>query len=110
MAPLFLDPGLFNRRVALDEPVVVPDGAGGGETSWQEIRELSVRIEPLSVRSRERFDQREAKVTHRVLVRTNPVVARGLSFRTSGRRLVIHSVHDPDESGRYLVCRCEEER
>ncbi|MCE7027002.1 phage head closure protein [Jiella avicenniae] len=110
MAPLFLDPGVFNRRVALDQPVVDPDGAGGGETVWQEVRELSVRIEPLSVASRERFGQREANVTHRVLCRANDIVERGLSFRLGGRRLIILSVHDPDESRRYLVCRCEEER
>ena len=110
MAPLFLDPGLFNRRAALEAPVVLSDGAGGGETVWQEIREMSVRIEPLSVQSRERFNQREATVTHRVLMRTNSVVERGMSFRLGGRRLVVLSVHDPDESGRYLVCRCEEER
>ena len=110
MAPLFLDPGVFNRRVALEAPVVVPDGAGGGETQWQEVRELSVRIEPLAVASRERFDQREATVTHRVLMRANDHVARGMALRAGGRRLAILSVHDPDESRRYLVCRCEEER
>ncbi|MBO0904917.1 phage head closure protein [Jiella sonneratiae] len=110
MAPLFLDPGLFSRRVALDEPAIVPDGAGGGATQWQEVRELSVRIEPLSVAARERFDQREATVTHRVLLRATTAVERGMSFRIGGRRLLVLSVHDPDESGRYLVCRCEEER
>ncbi|MBO0661830.1 phage head closure protein [Jiella sp. MQZ9-1] len=110
MAPLFLDPGLFNRRVALDQPVIAADGAGGGTTDWQELRAVSVRIEPVSVTTRERFDQREAMITHRVLMRANAVVKRGMSFRLGARRLVIVSVHDPDESGRYLVCRCEEER
>ncbi|MCQ0989607.1 phage head closure protein [Jiella marina] len=101
---------MLNRQVALDQAVIGDDGAGGGETSWQEVRELSVHVEPVSVVSRERFDQREALVTHRVICRANGDVMRGMSLRIGSRRLVILSVHDPDETGRYLVCRCEEER
>jgi len=109
MAPLFLDPGLLRKRAALLAPEAEPDGAGGAATRWTEIRELSVHVEPVSVAARERFDRHEATITHRVICRSSAEVERGRAFGIGTRRLVIASVHDPDETGRFLVCRCEEE-
>ncbi|GGD12436.1 phage head closure protein [Aureimonas glaciei] len=110
MAPLFIDPGLLRRRSILEAAVPVPDESGGAALLWQEVAEMSVHVEPLSVATAERFGQREAVVTHRVICRARPEVDRGMAFVVGTRRLVILSVHDPDDSGRYLVCRCEEAR
>ncbi|BDA83690.1 hypothetical protein Sa4125_12320 [Aureimonas sp. SA4125] len=110
MAPLFIDPGLLRRRAILEAADAVPDESGGAATSWREVAELSVHVEPVSVATEERFGQREAVVTHRVICRFRSDVDRGMAFRIGARRLLIRSVHDPDDSGRYLVCRCEEER
>ncbi|MEX6505623.1 phage head closure protein [Jiella sp. M17.18] len=109
MAPLFLDPGLLRHRAVLEAPTDVSDGAGGAETAWQALRALSVHVEPVSVDAQERFDRREVTITHRIICRAAPDIERGQSFRLGQRRLTIRSVHDPDETGRYLVCRCEEE-
>ena len=112
MAPLFLDPGLLRTRArALEGRSEPSDGAGGAETAWQEVRELSVHVEPVAVEARERFDQREATVTHRVICRSDARgVEEGASFRLGDAAADDpDSVHDPDESGRFLVCRCEEE-
>ncbi|MCQ8781080.1 phage head closure protein [Mangrovibrevibacter kandeliae] len=108
MAPLFLDPGLLRRRAVLETCDPAADCTGDASDAWREIAELSVHVEPLSVESRERFEQREATITHRVVCRHRSDVDRGMAFRIGVRRLVIRSVHDPDETGRYLVCRCEE--
>ena len=110
MAPLFIDPGLFRRRAILQAADAVPDESGGAATHWREVAELSVHVEPLSVATTERFGQHEATVTHRVTCRHRGDVDRGMAFLLGTRRLRIRSVHDPDDSGRYLVCRCEEER
>ena len=109
MAPVFLDPGLLRKRAALEKADLVADGAGGAASVWRELRELSVHVEPVSIVARERFDRQEATVTHRVICRAVPEVERGLAFRLGARRLAIVSVHDPDETGRFLLCRCEEE-
>ncbi|MEF2551761.1 phage head closure protein [Aurantimonas sp. A2-1-M11] len=109
MAPLFLDPGLLRKRAVLQVPAPVPDGAGGAATVWNEVRELSVHVEPVSVTARERFDRQEATITHRVICRWSADVQRGRAFSLAGRRLVIRSVHDPDEMMRFQICRCEEE-
>ncbi len=109
MAAVFLDPGLLRKRARLEIGDFVPDGAGGAATVWRELRELSVHVEPVSIEARQRFDREEATVTHRVICRAVPEVGRGLAFRLGERRLTILSVYDPDETGRYLLCRCEEE-
>lgn len=110
MALLFIDPGLLRRRAILLAADEVPDESGGAATVWREVAELSVHVEPVQVATDERFDQREATVTHRVTCRHRAGVERGMAFSIGERRLSIRSVHDPDESSRYLVCRCEEER
>ncbi|HEX2020254.1 MAG TPA: phage head closure protein [Aurantimonas sp.] len=108
MTPVFLDPSLLRKRLSLQEAALTEDGAGGASEIWVELREISAHVEPVATRDRERFDQREAVITHRVICRATPDVARGRSFLLGTRRLLIRSVHDPDETGRFLVCRCEE--
>ncbi|KQT88235.1 phage head closure protein [Aurantimonas sp. Leaf443] len=108
MAPLFVDPGLLRRRAILERPVETSDGAGGARVSWVEVAELSIHVEPVTVAARERFEAREMRITHRVTCRRRDEVQRGARFRFGERRLAILAVSDPDETGRYLVCRCEE--
>ena len=109
MATLFLDPGLLRRRAVLETADLAPDGAGGATAAWREVRELSVHVEPAAAKAAERFDQELETITHRVICRRAEEVQRGRAFRLGERRLLIRTVHDPDETGRFLVCRCEEE-
>ncbi len=109
MAPLFLDPGLLDKRVAIERDMGAPDRFGGAETRWVEVGETSARVEPANVRVREALGQRLGALTHRVTLRARDGLERGMAFRIGRRRLVVRSVHDPDETGRWLVCRCEEE-
>ena len=109
MVPLFLDAGLLRHCAAIERNEIVADAFGGGRDSWVEIGETAVRLEPLDVDSEERLGQRVGIATHRVTLRARPGLDRGMAFRISGRRFVIRTLHDPDETGRYLVCRCEAE-
>ena len=47
-------------------------------------------------------------VTHRVTLRWRNGVAAGMRFARQGRIFDIVTVHDPDDTGRYLVCRARE--
>nr|WP_157015081.1 phage head closure protein [Mesorhizobium xinjiangense] len=46
--------------------------------------------------------------THQVVVRHRGDIAAGMRFRVGGRALTILTVGDPDQTGRYLVCRTRE--
>jgi SPP1 family predicted phage head-tail adaptor len=70
---------------------------------------LFARIEPVSAASRFGADQMLETVTHRITLRHRPGVASGMRFRRLARLFAIVTVHDPDETGRYLVCRVREE-
>ncbi len=109
MVPLFLDPGLLTKRALIERNDPVADGSGGARDHWLEVGETSVRVEPLAARVEESLDQRIGTITHRVTLRARDSLTRGMAFRLGARRLLIRSLHDPDETGRWLVCRCEEE-
>ncbi|WP_182085598.1 phage head closure protein [Aureimonas sp. ME7] len=109
MVPLFLDAGLLRHRVTIERNEVLPDAMGGGRANWVEVGETSVRLEPIRAEVEERLEQRVGVATHRVTLRARAGLERGMAFRFGARRLLIRTVQDPDETGRYLVCRCEEE-
>lgn len=105
----FIDPGAFRHQLALEAAVATPDGAGGHAVGWSEVATLFARIEPVSAASRFGADQTLESVTHRVTMRHRPGVKSGMRLTRPGRVFEIVTVHDPDETGRYLVCRVREE-
>lgn len=105
----FIDPGAFRSELALEEPVTASDGAGGSTVAWSEVATLLARVEPARARSTFEADQRQETVTHRVTLRFRDDVRSGMRFAKQGRAFEIVTVYDPDETGRYLVCRVREE-
>lgn len=106
----FIDPGAFRHELALEQATLAPDGAGGHAESWAEVATLFARIEPLAAAARFGAGQTLETVTHRVTMRARPDVKSGMRLTRLGRVFAIVTVHDPDESGRYLVCRAREEQ
>jgi SPP1 family predicted phage head-tail adaptor len=106
----FIDPGAFRTELALEEAVPVADGAGGHAEDWQEVATVFARLEPVAARERIGADQLLERITHRITLRARPGLSAGMRFRRNGRRFLVVTVHDPDETGRYLVCRTREDR
>lgn len=105
----FIDPGAFRHELVLEEAELTPDGAGGHTEAWSEVGTLFARIEPVSADSRFGADQTLETVTHRVTLRHRADLRSGMRLRRLSRTFDILTVHDPDETGRYLVCRVREE-
>jgi len=108
MGRTFVDPGALRSRLVLQAVTAVPDGLGGFAESWSDVAMVFARIEPVSADSRFGAGQTLETVTHRVTLRRRGDVEAGMRFVGDGRRFEIVTVHDPDESGRYLVCRTRE--
>ena len=104
----FIDPGALRHECGLEAATLAPDGAGGHAESWAEIATVFARVEPVSASSGFGADQSLETVTHRVTVRHRADVASGMRLTRGGRILDIVTVHDPDESGRYLVLSARE--
>ncbi|OQM75213.1 phage head closure protein [Manganibacter manganicus] len=109
MPTLFLDPGRLRTELALEVATPVADELGGFTQSWAETGIVFAHVEPVSARSRPGADQMLETMTHRITLRHRAGVASGMRFRKGPRIFAIATVHDPDESGRYLVCTTREE-
>ncbi len=104
-----IDPGEMRTELVLEQATPTPDGAGGFTETWSEIAAVFARLQPIVVRERFGADQTLEEVTHRVTIRYRPDVASGMRFVMGDRVLSILTVHDSDETGRYLICRTREQ-
>jgi SPP1 family predicted phage head-tail adaptor len=105
----FFDAGQLTARLDLESPVEVPDGQGGVTVSHAVAASLWARIEPVAATSDELGHVERQSITHRIWIRHTDAVAPGMRFRKGARVFAIRTIHDPDESGRYLVALVSEE-
>jgi SPP1 family predicted phage head-tail adaptor len=108
MRALFIEPGALRHELALEAVALTADGAGGHTQTWSEVGTVFAMIEPVTASATFGADQTLETVTHRVTLRHRPGVASGMRFTGNGRSFDIVTVHDPDETGRYFVCRTRE--
>jgi SPP1 family predicted phage head-tail adaptor len=108
MRSVFVDPGALKSELSLQAVSLTPDGMGGHAETWTETAVVFALVEPLTQASRYGADQTLETLTHRVTLRRRDGLASGMRFVKQGRVFDIVTVHDPDESGRYLVCRVRE--
>jgi SPP1 family predicted phage head-tail adaptor len=108
MRTTFIEPGALRHELSLQAPTPVGDGMGGFGEGWQEVATLFGMVEPLSQSARFGAGQTLEENTHRITIRHRDGVASGMRLMKQGRVFDVVSVHDPDETGRYLVCRVKE--
>lgn len=108
MPTLLLDPGAFATRLQLQRAEETPDGQGGATRKRATVGAAWGKVEPVSAIGRELAGRAGQVVTHRIYLRARPGIAVGMAFVKLERTFEIKAVHDPDETGRYLVCLCEE--
>jgi SPP1 family predicted phage head-tail adaptor len=110
MAGLSVSPGALRTRLVLQVVEREPDGLGGFTESWSDVAVVFARVEPVRADSRFGAGRELDTITHRVTLRYREGIEPGMRFSRQGRSFMIVTVHDPDESGRYLVCRSRESR
>ena len=108
MRSFFIDPGRLRTELALEAPAGAPDGLGGFAETWNEVGLVFALVEPISAQSVFGADQTLESVTHRIHVQWRDDLASGMRFRMGGRVFDVVTVHDPDGTARYLVCRAKE--
>ncbi len=108
MRSSFVDPGALRTELSLQAATATQDGLGGHALTWNEVTTLFGRIEPLAQTSRFGAGQTLEESTHRITLRFRGNVASGMRLVREARVFDILTVHDPDETGRYLMCRVKE--
>ncbi len=106
----FIDPGRLRTELSLRQGGIQLDELGGQMEDWAEIATVFAMIEPISARSLAGADQTQQAVSHRITMRWRGDVVVGMRLAGQGRVFDIVTVHDPDETGRYLVCRTLEDK
>ncbi|MEO0831117.1 MAG: head-tail adaptor protein [Pseudomonadota bacterium] len=104
----------LNRRLELQAPERVPDGAGGFETTWATLGVHWAEVKGGSGRERLAAALTLSTVPTRVTVRGAPVGASARPrpeqrFKEGSRVFRILAVTETDAMGRYLTCLTEEE-
>jgi SPP1 family predicted phage head-tail adaptor len=108
MPTTFIDPGAMRHELSLQTPAMEADDLGGHTLHWPEIGTVFAHIEPLAASSFFGADQTLEETTHRITIRHRDAIESGMRFAGSARAFAILTIHDPDETGRYLVCRVKE--
>ncbi len=104
----------LNRRLTLENPQKVPDGAGGYTTTWAPLGQLWASCKPRAGRERAQGGAPISAVSYKIIVRGAPQgsLARPKPeqrFRDGGRIFNIQAVTELDETAMYLACYAEEE-
>jgi SPP1 family predicted phage head-tail adaptor len=101
-------PGALRRRIAIEAPADVADGAGGLIRGFTPVAELFAAIEPLSSQEAETGRALGLKRLWRVTIRARGDVGGGHRVIWRGRVLDVLSVRDCDADGRTEELLCEE--
>jgi len=102
------DAGRFNRQLIIENEVETADGCGGYYSNYQATDTIWAHICPVGANVNSSADTNENRITHKITVRFRSGVSAGTRFVTGSRRFYVDTVHDPDESGRYLECHAVE--
>lgn len=100
--------GALRRRLLLEAPAEMSDGAGGQFRSFQTIAAVWAQVEWLSGDERWRGGRPEQVASHRITLRWRAGVDAGQRLRDGEQVFDIRAVGDPDGGRRRLVCLVEE--
>lgn len=103
-----INPGTLDRRLILEAPVEIADGAGGVTRDYQAITTLWAEVTPLAARSDVDADGRGATVTHRIVLRARPDITTRHRFREGERVYRIVAFRARDGRGRFLDISAEQ--
>lgn len=104
----------LNRRLLLETPDQVSDGAGGFNVVWRQLGWLWGEMTARTGRERGLSEANVSQVRYRIVVRGAPYGAaqRPLPeqrFREGARIFIIRAVAERGVDGRYLTCFVDEE-
>ena len=109
-----MKPVVLNRRLVLEAPERVADGAGGYVDGWVQLGELWAEVTARTGREKQGEAVPVSNVGYRITVRGAPVGASNRPlpdqrFREGTRVFRILAVAERDPNGHYLTCFAEEE-
>lgn len=104
----------MNRRLRLEAPQRVSDGAGGFSETWVELGKLWAEVRAMSGRELSQSGVLLSAQRYQIRLRAAPEGSSGRPraeqrFRDGSRLFRITAVAEDDSDGRILICRATEE-
>lgn len=104
----------LNRKLVLETPVRVSDGAGGYSETWTALGTLWAEVTVRTGRERNEAGVPVSAVSCQIMVRGAPMGSEARPkpeqrFREGERIYVIRAVAEHDRQGRFLKCFADEE-
>ena len=105
---------VLNRKLVLEAPDRVPDGAGGFVVSWIALGEVWAEVKPGTGREKALEFMTVSTIPFRITLRAAPDGAPSRPkpeqrFRAGSRVFRILAVTEADAGARYLTCFAQEE-
>lgn len=100
--------GEMRLRAVLEAPIEAPDDTGSMTRSYAPLAQVWAQITPISAEARFVASRQEQAITWLARIRWRSDVTSEMRLVCGDRKLLVHSVYDPDGRRRFLVCRCEE--
>jgi SPP1 family predicted phage head-tail adaptor len=98
--------GQMNRRLTLEAPVAVGDGAGGTTVTWRPVAKLWAEVHSRLGDKRQWAEALTSEATHLIRIRRTRQLASNMRFTEGARIFEIRSVI---EDGRHWTdCLCRE--
>ncbi len=104
----------LNRKLVLEMPARVPDGAGGFSESWMALGTVWAQVIARTGRETAGIAAPLSRVAYKIIMRAAPVGSDARPnpnqrFREGTRLYRILAVAEEDVDGRYLICTAQEE-
>lgn len=104
----------LNRKLVLEMPARVPDGAGGFSESWMALGTLWAQVSARTGRETAGMAGPLSRISYKIIVRAAPSLSparptANQRFREGTRLFRILSVTEDDQDARFLTCTAQEE-
>jgi SPP1 family predicted phage head-tail adaptor len=105
----------LNRRLVLEAPQLLADGAGGYVNGWVPVGTVWAQVTPRSGRETAQSGAPVSRMAYRIIVHgaqkgSDRRPAAQQRFREGERIFTIEAVAEHDAQGRYLACFASEEQ
>lgn len=98
--------GQLNRRLTLEAPVAVSDGAGGTNVTWQPVAKLWAEVRSRLGNERQWAEALTSEATHLIRIRRTRQLASNMRFTEGTRVFQIRSVIE--DKRHWTDCLCQE--
>jgi SPP1 family predicted phage head-tail adaptor len=102
------DPGSLDKRIVIEAPAEIADGAGGVIRSYENGGTVWASVTPVSARADVEADLAAAAVTHRIVIRSGPALTTRHRLRLGERVFRITAFRDADLRARFIEISAQE--